>query len=595
MSNTVPTTNLTARQPIASLRFRRRFYRPRRLSRCAALLSFLATDVLVRTIGTEAVFAASSTLRITIAPRRHLSDDAYPREEVPVLIPSFSDYVKKTEERQGAPESRLAFLEASGGSPPDSERPNGLPSLLEELMSVYYRNWQTEEDLQTQALLIGSLPQLSIEDDPDPDIPPAGVELVEMGLASAATLRVQHKNIRGTGSKVSGIIRRDKVIGCGAYNIVVAATMAPSSTWSSRIQSWFTSFRRTIRCFAPQAPRLSRGPEEDRIASISPRALAASSSATGSRLATRPERVILRIRMGRRQGFSLEQEQAHANLLVTELLSPETDLMRLFPSSITAETLIDTFHFAVPMLAGQFKGFPNLLARVGHRTLLNYVEIMPLLPTDLFLVIRRFSQSLRTTLVKQVVELAALLRALGLVHRDIKPDNFLFNRDGVMFLADLDSLEKEGANVPCGTFGASDYADPSIFHCFLTDKQRTVRVSFAHDAWSLGVLLFEILCNNYPFPQMSYDNAYESTTGAFLTALAQMPIPQNSRPVIDWHRCRGRPVNRELKELITGLLDLNPRKRPNIADFYKYSRLMNEGRSEILRHRECGYTNSVFV
>jgi hypothetical protein len=86
----------------------------------------------------------------------------------------------------------------------------------------------------------------------------------------------------------------------------------------------------------------------------------------------------------------------------------------------------------------------------------------------------------------------------GVIHRDIKPANILVSRDGEVKLADFgiaanrdageDTLTGDGA-----TLGTPAYMPPEQF-----ENSRTV--DYRADIYSMGVMLYELLCGQKPFP-----------------------------------------------------------------------------------------------
>jgi serine/threonine-protein kinase len=105
--------------------------------------------------------------------------------------------------------------------------------------------------------------------------------------------------------------------------------------------------------------------------------------------------------------------------------------------------------------------------------------------------------------VEQAVELALqIARALafahqqGLVHRDIKPQNVLLNEDGRAKVTDFGiarSLDVQHGMTQTGTvMGTSDYIAP--------EQARGERVDEQTDVYSLGVVLYELLTGEVPFP-----------------------------------------------------------------------------------------------
>lgn len=112
----------------------------------------------------------------------------------------------------------------------------------------------------------------------------------------------------------------------------------------------------------------------------------------------------------------------------------------------------------------------------------------------------------------------ALTRAhrLGIVHRDIKPDNVLLAEDGtprltdfgVAHMADRTRLTQTGSVI--GTYA---YLSPEACNGLELDERA--------DIWSFGVMLFELLTGRVPFTG--------SGTAAILTAILTRPAPDLAR------------------------------------------------------------------
>lgn len=112
----------------------------------------------------------------------------------------------------------------------------------------------------------------------------------------------------------------------------------------------------------------------------------------------------------------------------------------------------------------------------------------------------------------------ALTRAhrLGIVHRDIKPDNVLLAEDGtprltdfgVAHMADRTRLTQTGSVI--GTYA---YLSPEACNGLELDERA--------DIWSFGVMLFELLTGRVPFTG--------GGTAAILTAILTRPAPDLAR------------------------------------------------------------------
>ena len=102
----------------------------------------------------------------------------------------------------------------------------------------------------------------------------------------------------------------------------------------------------------------------------------------------------------------------------------------------------------------------------------------------------------RVRLIRDAARGVAAAHALGVVHRDIKPDNLLVDAKGRLRVTDFgiafadraEQLTQTGAMV-----GTPVYMAPEQFH-------RKDKPSPASDVWGLGILLYVALADELPFP-----------------------------------------------------------------------------------------------
>jgi len=85
--------------------------------------------------------------------------------------------------------------------------------------------------------------------------------------------------------------------------------------------------------------------------------------------------------------------------------------------------------------------------------------------------------------------------AEGVIHRDLKPDNILFDAEGTLYLGDF-GVAHDGDNTgaqtnPADFTGTAAYASP--------EQCRGEPLTASADIYSLGVLLFEMLTGRRPF------------------------------------------------------------------------------------------------
>ncbi|HEX8804330.1 MAG TPA: protein kinase, partial [Acidimicrobiales bacterium] len=121
----------------------------------------------------------------------------------------------------------------------------------------------------------------------------------------------------------------------------------------------------------------------------------------------------------------------------------------------------------------------------------------------------------------QVAGALDVAHAAGLVHRDIKPANILLSEDGRVKVGDFGiakaaesaDLTQEGSFV-----GTAKYLAP--------EQVESKPVDGRTDLYSLGVVLYEMLCGRVPFEG-------DSSSATALARLHQDPVrPRNIRPGI---------------------------------------------------------------
>src|SRR3954447_25717240 len=99
-------------------------------------------------------------------------------------------------------------------------------------------------------------------------------------------------------------------------------------------------------------------------------------------------------------------------------------------------------------------------------------------------------------LALQIAEALAFAHEHGLVHRDVKPQNVLITPDGDAKVTDFGiarSLDVEHGVTQTGTvLGTSNYLSP--------EQARGQTVTPATDVYSLGVVIYEMLTGEVPFP-----------------------------------------------------------------------------------------------
>jgi serine/threonine protein kinase len=122
----------------------------------------------------------------------------------------------------------------------------------------------------------------------------------------------------------------------------------------------------------------------------------------------------------------------------------------------------------------------------------------------------RFSELEAAKLLRPLLESVAYLHDLGIVHRDLKPENILCGEElEDLKIADFGLskmvLPKEKMDAACGTLS---YVAPEVLTMQGYGKEA--------DLWSVGVIMFLLLCGKLPFDGDDHNEIIRSTIQAEL-------------------------------------------------------------------------------
>jgi serine/threonine protein kinase len=155
---------------------------------------------------------------------------------------------------------------------------------------------------------------------------------------------------------------------------------------------------------------------------------------------------------------------------------------------------------------------------------------------------------------RQIVSAVEYCHANLIVHRDLKPENLLLDSDGNIKISDfgLSNMIEPGKLLD-SFCGSPLYAAPEIL---LAERY----VGPPVDVWSMGVILFALLCGHLPW-----------------SGETQTEISHNSiRGIYE----EDESLSPSVRELIRGMLNPNPRERATIEEI-RMHQWINEGYSEL--------------
>lgn len=155
------------------------------------------------------------------------------------------------------------------------------------------------------------------------------------------------------------------------------------------------------------------------------------------------------------------------------------------------------------------------------------------------------------SILGQVADAIDFAHSQGIVHRDIKPDNILFESDanGRVALGDFGIAKVLGALDASPTAEGLDIQGSPAYiapEAFMYDG----KITKASDIYSFGVLIYEMIAGQVPFGEN--ESPYSIMQGKATT------------DVPDIRTCR-KDVSEEVAQRLTQALDRNPRKRPRSA------------------------------
>jgi serine/threonine protein kinase len=110
-------------------------------------------------------------------------------------------------------------------------------------------------------------------------------------------------------------------------------------------------------------------------------------------------------------------------------------------------------------------------------------------------------------LIGQVAKALAATHAVGIMHRDIKPENIMVRNDGYAKVVDFGLARPIPSALTPATAAAAEVTDPGTvlgtFRYMSPEQARAETATTASDLFSLGIVLYELVTGQHPFPSDS--------------------------------------------------------------------------------------------
>eukprot|EP01119_Soliformovum_irregulare_P020352 TRINITY_DN6571_c0_g1_i1.p1 TRINITY_DN6571_c0_g1~~TRINITY_DN6571_c0_g1_i1.p1 ORF type:complete len:261 (-),score=44.62 TRINITY_DN6571_c0_g1_i1:43-825(-) len=102
-------------------------------------------------------------------------------------------------------------------------------------------------------------------------------------------------------------------------------------------------------------------------------------------------------------------------------------------------------------------------------------------------------------LFDQLREIITYLHTIGVAHRDLKLDNLMIDDEGELKIIDFGLCKFNNVENCKGAVGSEEYCAPEIDHA------GSCYNGFLADIWSMGVVLYALLFNSFPFSECSWN------------------------------------------------------------------------------------------
>lgn len=210
-----------------------------------------------------------------------------------------------------------------------------------------------------------------------------------------------------------------------------------------------------------------------------------------------------------------------------------------------------------------------------------FIIVMDYIPYDFFTLImaNNYDTLEAYCYFKQMVNGVAYLHGRGVAHRDLKLDNCVVDKEGVLKLVDFGSaviwdsqmyqsnevstyeveIKPKSAAKVTGILGSDPYLSPELFYQTYYDPTKA-------DVWSLAIVFCCMIIHQFPWrlPKPREDKSYNM----FTMHNKEIVDEKGRKKIVGPQRVLNK-LPEESRELISGMLELVPEERLSIFDIQR--------------------------